>query len=312
MAEAPLRVAAVVPTLDRASDLEACLRALTAARPAYAEVIVADQGAGGSLEPLVTSLGARWLHLERRGLSRARNAALALASSSWVHFPDDDCTVAPDLLARVGEALERSPRAGFVAARVVTPAGAPVMKGMLGAGRDLTTPADTLATVMSPGLFVAARVLEKLGGFDERFGVGAEWPSGEESDLLFRAFAAGESGIYAPEAVVTHPDPFAARDEAARLARARDYGRGWGALFAKHASPMPGASGAVEGGPAARVRAAEFAALQRRFETRALAGAALAALALRPRVARRHWQSWLGRREGWRKWRAAEAREGGA
>lgn len=315
MADAPLRVAAIVPTLDRAADLEACLRSLAAARPAYAEVIVADQGADRSLEPLVASLGARWLHLERRGLSRARNAALALASSPWVHFPDDDCTVAPDLLARVTVALARAPGAGFVAARVVTPAGAAVMKGMGGEERPLSTPADTLATVMSPGLFVAARVLGKLGGFDERFGVGAEWPSGEESDLLFRAFAAGETGLYAPAAVVTHPDPFAARDEAARLARARAYGRGWGALFAKHAGAgvgmpgagvgMPGASGAVGDGAEARARAAQFTAMQRRFEARALGGAAFAALTLRPAVARRQWQSWLGRREGWRRWREA-------
>ena len=303
MADAPLRVAAIVPTLDRAADLEACLRSLAAARPAYAEVIVADQGADRSLEPLVTSLGARWLHLEKRGLSRARNAALALASSPWLHFPDDDCTVAPDILARVAEALARSPRAGFIAARVRTPAGGVVMKGMGSGERVLACASDTLATVMSPGLFVAARVLERCGGFDERFGVGAKWPSGEESDLLFRAFAAGETGLYAPAAVVTHPDPFAARDEAARLSRARAYGRGWGALFAKHAFVRPGASGAVEGGAEERARAAGFAALQRRFETRALGGAALAALTLRPRVARRQWQSWLGRREGWRQWR---------
>ena len=303
MAEAPLRVAAILPTLDRAADLEACLRSLAAARPAYAEVIVADQGADRTLEPLVTSLGARYLHLERRGLSRARNAALALASSPWLHFPDDDCTVAPDILGRVGEALARSPRAGFVAARVVTPSGIAVMKGMGPEARVLATPADTLATVMSPGLFVAARVLERCGAFDERFGVGAEWPSGEESDLLFRAFAAGETGLYAPSAVVTHPDPFAARDEAARLARARAYGRGWGALFAKHGFLRPGASGAVGDDPKQRARAAGFAALQRRFETRALGGAALAALTLRPRAARRQWQSWLGRREGWRAFR---------
>ena len=287
MADGLLRVAAVLPTLDRAADLLACLRSLAAARPAYAEVVVADQGTDRSLEPLVTSLGARYLHLDRRGLSHARNAALATVSSPWVHFPDDDCTVAPDVLARVAEALARSPRAGFAAARVVPPAGVAVMRGMGGRDRALATPADTLATVMSPGLFVAARVLERCGTFDESFGVGATWPSGEESDLLFRAFAAGETGVYAAAAVVTHPDPFAARDEAARLARARAYGRGWGALFAKHAAGPGGAA---------------YAALQRRYETRALGGAALAAFTLRPRVARRQWQSWLGRREGWRLW----------
>lgn len=289
MPEAP-RFAAILPTLDRAADLEACLRSIAAMDPGPAEVIVADQGAGRPAEATARAFGARYLHLDRRGLSRARNAALALAGAPWLWFPDDDCTGAPDLLARVADALARDPGAGFVAARVVTPAGTAVMKGMDGRERALATPADTLATVMSPGLFVAARVIAACGAFDERFGVGAQWPSGEESDLLFRAFAAGEHGRYVPAAVVTHPDPFAARDEAAHRRRARLYGRGWGALFAKHAA-----------GP----RGAAFAALQRRFEARALGGAAVAALALDLRRARRQWQSWLGRREGWRGWRAA-------
>ena len=293
MADAPIRVAAIVPTLDRAADLEACLRSLAAARPAYAEVIVADQGSDRSLEPLVTSLGARYLHLDRRGLSRARNAAMALASSPWLHFPDDDCTVAPDLLTRVAGALARHPRAGFVAARVVTPAGPPVMAGMDERERELAVPADTLPTVMSPGLFVAARVIERCGAFDERFGVGAEWPSGEESDLLFRAMAAGERGLYVPDAVVTHPDPYIARDEAARRQRARLYGRGWGALFAKHATGTGVGRGV-------------FTALQRRYETRALGGAVLSAISLQPDRAHRQWQSWLGRREGWRGWRESQ------
>jgi GT2 family glycosyltransferase len=287
------QIAAIVPTLDRALELESCLRSMAMSEPRYAEVIVADQGADPSLESRVAAFGARYLHLSVRGLSHARNAAMALASAPWLHFPDDDCTVAPDLLARVADALARHPDVGFVAARVLTPTGQPVMAGMNDRERELHSPADTLATVMSPGLFVAARVIARCGGFDERFGVGAEWPSGEESDLLFRALAAGERGVYVPTAVVTHPDPFAARDEAARRRRARLYGRGWGALFAKHAAASD---------------AHAFASLQRRYETRALGGAILSALTLRLTHARRHWESWLGRREGWNGWRATMGR----
>ena len=289
MAEAP-RFAAILPTLNRPADLEACLRSIAAADPRPAEVVVADQGADRSLEPLAGAFGARYLHLDRRGLSRARNAALRTAASPWLWFPDDDCTAAPDLFKRVAAALARTPGAAFVAAHVRSPAGRPIMKGMDGRERALATPADTLATVMSPGLFVSARALAQAGAFDESFGVGAEWPSGEESDLLFRLLALGETGLYVPDAVVTHPDPYRSLDDAEQVRRARLYGRGWGALFAKHAAGPQG--------PA-------FAAMQRRFETRALGGAVLSALTLRPSRARRQWQSWLGRREGWSGWRAA-------
>jgi GT2 family glycosyltransferase len=292
MPESVPRCGAVVPTLDRPDDLAACLRSLAAARPAYASIVVADQNATTAAAPLVAGAGGVHLHLERRGLSRARNAALARLDTPWVHFPDDDCTVPPDVLERLGEVLQRHPEAGFVAARILSPEGAPVMVGMDERERRLSSPADTLATVMSPGLFVARRVLERVGGFDERFGVGAEWPSGEESDLLFRAFAAGEHGVYAPSLVVHHPLPFEVRDPRAQDRRAYLYGRGWGALFAKHAA-LPGG--------------ARYAALQRRYEWRALGGCVLSSLALRPARARRYWHSWRGRCEGWRDWRSSGA-----
>lgn len=285
----PLRCTAIVPTLDRPADLERCLRSLQATAPGFEAVIVADQGDSSALRGLVESAGARYLHLEQRGLSRARNAALKLADTPWCYFPDDDCTVAPDLLTEVGAALARNPQARFVAARVLTPEGHAVLAGMDEREHMLATPQAALDTVMSPGLFVATRTLQACGGFDERFGVGAQWPSGEESDLLFRVLAAGEAGVYSPRAVVTHPDPYAVRDEAEQRRRARLYGRGWGALFAKHAA-MP--------------RGQAFARMQRHFELRALGGAALSMLTLQPNLALRRWQSWLGRREGWNGWRA--------
>ncbi|MEO5989670.1 MAG: glycosyltransferase [Candidatus Eisenbacteria bacterium] len=296
MAGQGLRCTAIVPTLDRPTDLEACLRSLQASNPGFEAVIVADQGATPVLRSLVEGLGAHYLHLQQRGLSRARNAALALASTPWCYFPDDDCTIAPGVLAEVGAALVRNPQACFAAARVLTPEGQAVLGGMGEREHMLATPQAALDTVMSPGLFVATRTLQACGGFDERFGVGAIWPSGEESDLLFRVLAAGEAGVYVPSALVTHPDPYAVRDEADQRRRARRYGRGWGALFAKHAA-LPG--GQV------------YARMQRRFELRALGGAVLSLLTLQPNLAVRRWQSWRGRCEGWKGWRAQE-QQGGA
>jgi GT2 family glycosyltransferase len=285
----PFLCTAIVATVDRPQMLEACLRSLAAASPAFAEVIVADQGATRALEPLVTALGATYLHLDRRGLSRARNAALGLARSPWLYFPDDDCTVTPSVLDQVARALARHPQAGFVAARILTPSGRAVMAGMDQRERVLDAPRDILATVMSPGLFVSERVFARCGRFDESFGLGAEWPSGEESDFLFRALAAGEIGVYAPAAVVQHPDPYVVRDAAESRSRARLYGRGWGAMFAKHAGGTQGRA---------------YAALQRRYELRALAGALVSALTLRFDRTARQLESWRGRREGWRGWSA--------
>lgn len=225
-----LRVSAVIPTLDRPELLSACLASLAAAEPRFAQVIVVDQ----SREP-ADAPGAMLLHLEARGISRARNAGLLHADGDWVYFPDDDCTVAPDVLSRLESVVAGRPDAVFVSARVMSPAGRALMPSAGAEPRRLHLYDDVLRTVMSPGLFVRRDVLTELGGFDERLGVGAEFPSGEESDLLFRVLESGRHGWYAPSIEVTHPEPFEVRGAREQVARAYQYGRGWGALFAKHA-----------------------------------------------------------------------------
>ena len=283
---------AIVPTLDRPRWLERALASLAAAQPAFAEVWVADQSAGEEGRAISERFGARWLRLDRRGLSLARNAALAHARLEWVAFPDDDAEVAFDVLARLGDTLARHPDAAFVGARVTHPDGRPMQPGMVGPARVLARPDDVLRTTVSPGLFVRRDWLARVGGFDERFGIGAEYPSGEESDLLFRILEAGGSGVYDPALEVFHPDPFGVRDEVACRRRMADYGLGLGALLAKHAE-LAGAAG--------------YAGLHRRLVGRALLGCALMLSSGRLARARRYLASLNGRREGWRRWHARAA-----
>jgi GT2 family glycosyltransferase len=138
-------------------------------------------------------------------------------------------------------------------------------------------------------LFVRRDWVNRVGGFDERFGVGSEFPSGEESDLVFRILAAGGRGVYEPALRVAHPDPFAIRDETACRRRMTDYGVGLGALFAKHAEG--------EGGELYRK-------LHARHVLRSLLGGVAMASSGRFGAARRYLAAWSGRREGWRRWRS--------
>jgi GT2 family glycosyltransferase len=288
-----LRCAAILPTLGRPELALECLRALVAAQPAFHEIVVADQGHASQLENEVRALGATYLHLPRPGLSHARNAAIAHARSPWLYFPDDDCTVAPTVLAAIGAGLARHPGVVFACAHVTTPEGRAVMVGLDGRERVLMTPADLLRTVFSPGLFARRDALDSVGGFDEQFGLGSTWGSGEESDLLFRLLATGGRGVYVPEARVQHPDPYVIRDADAGIARAESYGRGWGALFAKHAAGPLGPT---------------FRAMHRKYLVRAFGGAALATLTFRSALARRYWASYRGRRAGFLAYQRARSR----
>ena len=270
---------AIVPTLGRLAELEACLDSLRAASPPFRQVLVVDQSEGRVAEaaPRVERIA-----VESRGLSHARNRGIAAAQGTWCFFPDDDCTVAPDFTRQCADFIAAHPAADFVCARVEDPSGRPLSPAMGMTGRRLRTPREVMTTGLSAGLLVHRRVFDRIGTFDERFGVGSLYPSGEESDLMLRAIAAGFRGWYVPQARVFHPDPLAVRDAASLERRAESYGRGWGALMARH----------------------RLSGLHLLYLARALGGAALAALAGRGDDARRYQASFRGRRDGYRAFRS--------
>jgi GT2 family glycosyltransferase len=73
-------------------------------------------------------------------------------------------------------------------------------------------------------------VLLDLGLFDERLGAGSALRSGEDADMLFRCLEAGWTGVYVPEALVTHEQW---RDPRALVRLRYGYGLGNGAYRVK-------------------------------------------------------------------------------
>ena len=74
--------------------------------------------------------------------------------------------------------------------------------------------------------------------FDTALGVGSEgrYQSGEETDFILRALAAGFAGIYDPSITINHPSPSEIPGRmSSRLARG--YGRGMGHVLWLHDEP---------------------------------------------------------------------------
>ena len=94
-----MRLSAVVCTHDRPEDLRRCLAAFAALEDAV-EVIVVDSASRTAVEHVA---GVRLVRLDESGLSRARNAGLAVATGDLVAFVDDDAAVAPDWARRIAE-----------------------------------------------------------------------------------------------------------------------------------------------------------------------------------------------------------------
>lgn len=169
-------VTVVVPTCGRPELLARCLAALekqSLPREEY-DIIVVDDSA------------------LRSGPAAARNRGWRQARAAIVAFTDDDTEPHAQWLEN---GLKTMQRADAASGRIVMPIPA--------APTDYERDAQGLerSEFVTANCFVRREVLERLGGFDERFRLA--WR--EDSDLHFRLLRAGARIAHAPDAVVVHP-----------------------------------------------------------------------------------------------------------
>lgn len=217
----------------------------------------------------------------RRGLSHARNAAIAAVATGILAFTDDDAIVEPSWLQRLVEQFDAHAVVGAVTGLVVpaelrTPAQR-TFESYVGFGKGLDLSHWTLdrdhaaelpgvpgqrgvlfpltAGKVGSGNNMAFRidVLRELGGFDENLGAGSITQGGEDLDIFTRVLLSGRSIIYSPDAVVWHYH----RESMAELQKqVQANGIGMGALLAKAVVRQPAVALTVLGRSAAVARRA--------------------------------------------------------
>jgi GT2 family glycosyltransferase len=194
----------VVATVGRSDDFARFLESVEAQRYERVRVIVVDQNEDDRVGDVLTGRDLPIEHVRSKpGLSRARNAGLDLVAADLVAFPDDDCVYPPGLLIRVAQRLSSSRLDGLVG-RTEDHEGrsSPSWK------RDpaVLTDDNLWNRANAATIFLRQEVVERIGSFDERLGLGSgePWSSGEETDYLIRAVRAGARIEYDPSLVVEH------------------------------------------------------------------------------------------------------------
>jgi len=222
----------VVATVGRADELSRLLDSLEAQDYPALRVVVVDQNDDPRAADLLGGRKLELVHLQsERGLSRARNVALEHVSADVVAFPDDDCVYPPGLLRRVAERFAHDDTLAGLTGRAADSSGRSAPSWKDDAAR--LTDDNLWNRAISFTIFLRRRVVERVGPFDERLGLGSTepWGSGEEIDFLVRAIHMGARIEYDSTLVVQHD----VRDNDARIGF-RD-GASVGYLLRKHAYP---------------------------------------------------------------------------
>lgn len=235
-----MSVSLVLATVGRTDQLRRCLDSLVAQDDQDFEVLVVDQNPDDRLVPLLRAyetsrFALRHLRMAVPSLSGARNLGIAAATGEIVGFPDDDCWYEPETIAAVQNAFDEGSTVDGVVACWV--------EQMLASGRGVPSGELSLhdwrnyrgGDASSISLFLKKSLLDKLGGFDQRLGVGRWFGAAEEIDLVLRALEDGAHLSHVGSARVHHAfgqQPTSISLQQCNAARRR--ARGTGAIYSKH------------------------------------------------------------------------------
>jgi len=108
MSPTTIRIAAVIPTYNRAPLLGRAIESVLAQTYRAAEIIVIDDGSRDDSAAVAAKFGTaiRYVRQENAGASEARNNGVRLASTEWVAFLDSDDVWVPTHLERMAAAIE--------------------------------------------------------------------------------------------------------------------------------------------------------------------------------------------------------------
>jgi glycosyltransferase involved in cell wall biosynthesis len=194
-------VSVVVPTHNRRDLLEEALGTVVGQRGVDAEIIVVDDGSSDDTSTFVASMAdgrLKAIRLESTlGVSAARNIGLEAATRPWVAFIDDDDLWAPDKLVTQIEAMQSDPGTCWSCSAAVV-----VDHRLRPIGFQPSLPRRDLGDVLlsrnvipggASGVVLDTALARRVGGFDERLSVLADW------DFWIRL------GLASPIAAVARP-----------------------------------------------------------------------------------------------------------
>ncbi len=217
----------LIATLNRPELLKACVKGLLNQTYDNYEIIIVDQSDKEQIDDTIATMDDRinYIHIKRRGLSHARNIGLNYVSGDYVCLIDDDALYDENYLSLSSEMIGRiSPTA--------------LIGVLLDPHKNILVSDLTDCTIhwknAFKGLCSACMILKtdflKSVMFDEKFGLGSVYGSGEDTDVLFSALHQNKVVYFTSKNKIYHGIPSIDEIPLQKLA---SYSYGAGALFKK-------------------------------------------------------------------------------
>ncbi len=144
-----------------------------------------------------------FLSFNEGGLSKSRNRAIEHAIAEIALIADDDVVFCEDFRKKIKAGFDQFPDADILTFKILTPSGESYKNYSSQAFKHSRS---SIYKVSSVEIVVRPKRIREAGlKFDERFGLGATYPSGEEMIFLNDALNKGLNIYYIPEFIICHP-----------------------------------------------------------------------------------------------------------
>lgn len=231
----------IIGTLNRSNILKICLNKIEKQTFRDFEVIIIDQSKDNLTETMLAAehynFPIVYRHICKAGLSNARNIALNMAKGKFFCLIDDDGLYDSEYLLNAYTIYEKNKDAKIILTGVIWDLLYNkffVDYSKMENNKKLSI-REIIRNCPSAALIIPYKAYKKIGGFDIRFGSGAEFGAAEETDFLLSAIQYGYTIMFNNALKVQHPIT-----EGNTLAfemtpiKARKYSQGIGALYKKH------------------------------------------------------------------------------
>ena len=200
--------------------------------PLSVEVIVVDQNNENGALPIqyLSADFLKYIKSEVRGLSLNRNIGLKYASGEWLMFLDTDCRLPNLFFDNIYEILSRNLSYSVIVGKIT------LIESSLDVIRQWPKK-DFIMNGLALWRYATSvnciyRSEAAADGFDELFGIGAEFGSCEDVDFALRSRGPAR---FVTEFVVHHPlQKFSDHS----MDKIFSYGKGFGAVCRKHIIPL--------------------------------------------------------------------------
>jgi GT2 family glycosyltransferase len=173
----------------------------------YEHVIVDQSPLEGTQYPAGYNVA---LMRNSKGLTKSRNKALSASKGELLLISDDDLEYTEDFSQQIITAFKENPNAAVISFQVLKPDGT-YFKNYK-SEQYIHTKRTAISTSSVELVFRRKILVENEIKFDEKFGVNAKFPCGEEAVLLGEIIDLGLEALYVPVPICIHPEESSGKD----------------------------------------------------------------------------------------------------